>query len=67
MEQASNMPQDWNVTRLTVITQETAFPKVLKRNWPVPYSVIQTNINNVNGELEGEKRLNWILLLFPRA
>ena len=29
--------------------------------------MIQANKGNVHGELDGEKRLNWILLLFPSA
>ena len=48
-------------------TQETACPRILRQNWPVPYSVIRTNKDNNNGELDGEKRLNWILLLLSSA
>ena len=48
-------------------TQETACPKILRQNWQVPYSVIQTNKGNVNRELDDKKRLNWILPRFPSA
>ena len=38
---------------------------MLRQNWPVRYSVILTNEGNINGEFNGDTRLDWVLLLFP--
>ena len=46
------MLQDWHSSTTDNLSEDG------KTNWSVPYSVIQTNESNVNGEFDGEMRLN---------
>ena len=44
-----------------------SFPEDINAKLASPALCDPDKKGNVNGELGGEKRLNWILLLFPRS